>query len=321
MHEIIVAVGSKENLSTDIQTLGKTYGRDGKFIVAMGKDIRKVVLETASALFLEDGLLLILVDPEKKAIEDLKGHLLLLRQKTRVILYTTTTQPPDYLKNIADTISFLDKDRETRMKKAVLAFVRKYDKKMTDKAFRVLVERVRDESVLELELMKLVNYVGEKVSIDSKDIQTIVTELHEESLITLFNAIAAADREEILNIFANLLANGVHILAIHSYLARQIRLLLQAKDMEELYRANLDYGTFAKTFGKWKENLTLKTSERKHYFSLQKPFYAHKLLLASRRIPKQSLIDFLNRLTAADARLKKGTRFDQTHMECDLLEA
>jgi len=122
-----------------------------------------------------------------------------------------------------------------------------------------------------------------------------------------------------LKVFENLLRNGLHILAIHSYLVRQIRLLLQAKDMEELYRANPDYGTFMKIFGKWKENLIIKTSEKKHYFNYQKPFYAHTLLKASQKIPKQTLVSFFNSLAKADVMMKGGTRFEQTCMERDLL--
>lgn len=320
MNEIIVAVGSKNNLAADILALGKTHGHEGKIIVTAGKDIKKVVLEKASALFLEEGLLLILVDPERKTLEELKARLDLLRQRVRLILYTTTAPPPDYLKNVADTISYLDQDRESRMKKLVLAFVKRYNKKMTDKAFRVLLDRVRDESTLESELMKLVNYIGDKPSIDSKDIHAIVTEMHEENLITLFEAVANIDKEKVLTIFENLVRNGLHILAIHSYLVRQTRLLLQAKDMEELYRANPDYGTFVKTFGKWKENLEIKSSEKKHYYPFQKPFYAHKLSQASRRISRQTLVSFLNSLTMSDVRMKRGTRFDQTFMERDLLD-
>jgi len=320
MNEFIIAVGTKENLSGDIHALGKKWGPDAQVIVASGKDIKPTIVEKASSLFLDENIVLILVDPDRSVFDELVGQLDMLRERIHIVIYTTTALP-DHLKNIAGTISIMDKDKETRMRKRVLAFLKRYDKKMTDKAFRVLVERIKDESILESELMKLVNYIGEKSNIDSKDIQAIVIEMHEENLITLFEAVARMDKEGVLTVFENLLTNGVHILAIHSYLIRQIRLLLQAKDMEELYKANPDYGTFVKTFGKWKENLEIKTSEKKHYFPYQKPFYAHKLSKASRRIPRQTLISFFNNLTLSDVRMKRGTRFDQTHMERDLLEA
>jgi DNA polymerase III delta subunit len=327
MNEFTIAVGTKENIAGDIHALGKKWSHDAQVIVASGKDIRAIVLEKASALFLEENLVLILVDPDKTVFDELTDQLDMLREQIHVVIYTTSALP-EYLKKIAGNISIMDKDKETRMRKSVLAFLKQYDKKMTDKAFRVLVERIKDESVIESELMKLVNYIGEKPSIDSKDIQAIVVEMHEENLITLFEAIAKMDKKGVLTIFENLLTNGIHILAIHSYLARQIRLLLQAKDMEELYRANPDYATFVKTFGTWKEGLEIKTSEKKHYFPHQKPFYAHKLSKASRKIPRQTLISFFNNLTMTDGRIKSvsegkmrgGVSFEQVHLECDLLE-
>jgi DNA polymerase III delta subunit len=319
MNEFTIAVGTKENIVSDIKTLGTKWNANAQVIVASGKEIRALIMEKASALFLDENLVLVLIDPDKNVFDELIDQLNTLLERIHIIIYTTSS-PPDYLKKISGHLLTMDKDKETRMKKRVLALLKQYDKKMTDKAFRALVERIKDESVLESELMKLVNYIGDKSSINSKDIHAIIIEMHEENLITLFDAVARMDKEEVLNIFENLLKNGVHILAIHSYLVRQIRLLLQAKDMEELYRANPDYGTFVKTFGKWKEGLEIKTSEKKHYFPYQKPFYAHKLSKASRRISKQTLISFLNSLTMSDVRMKRGTRFDQFHMERDLLE-
>jgi len=320
LNEIFIAVGTKENIASDIGILGTQWSTNAQVIVASGKDIKVLIVEKASALFLDENLVLVLVDPDKSVLTELKDQLDILRERIHIIIYTTTA-PPDYLKNISKQISFMDKDKETRIKKRVLSFLKQYNKKMTDKAFRALTERIKDDSNLESELIKVINYIGDKSNIDSKDIQAIVTELHEDSLITLFDAMAKLDREEMLRIFENLLRNGVHILAIHSYLVRQIRLLLQAKDMEELYRANPDYATFVKILGKLKQDLEIKTSEKKHYFPHQKPFYAHKLSKASRKITKQTLISFFNSLTMSDVRMKRGTRFDQIHMERDLLGA
>jgi len=320
LNEIFIAVGTKENIASDIGILGTQWSTNAQVIVASGKDIKALIVEKASALFLDENLVLVLVDPDKSVLTELKDQLDILRERIHIIIYTTTA-PPDYLKNISKQISFMDKDKETRIKKRVLSFLKQYNKKMTDKAFRALTERIKDDSNLESELIKVINYIGDKSNIDSRDVQAIVTELHEDSLITLFDAMAKLDREEMLRIFENLLRNGVHILAIHSYLVRQIRLLLQAKDMEELYRANPDYATFVKILGKWKLDLEIKTSEKKHYFPYQKPFYANKLSKASRKITKQTLISFFNSLTIADIRMKRGTRFDQIHMERDLLGA
>jgi len=319
LSEILIAVGTKENLAVDIQILGNKWGHNGQVITVSGKDIKTTIIEKTSSLFLDENLVLIIIDPDKKVLDELIDQLNILRERIHVIIYTTSA-PSDFLKNISGQISIMDKEKEARIKKRVLTFLKQYDKKMTDKAFRFLLERIKDESNLESELNKVINYIGDKSSIDSKDINSIVTVMHEDNLISLFDSIANMDKEEVLKIFENLLKNGVHILAIHSYLVRQIRLLLQAKDMEKLHRANQDYGTFAKTLGKLKENLEIKTSEKKHYFPYQKPFYAYKLSKASRKIPKQALISFFNNLTMSDLRMKRGTRFDQVYMERDLLD-
>jgi DNA polymerase III delta subunit len=327
MNDFTIAIGTKENLASDIQSLGKKWSNDAHVIVASGKDIRAAIIEKSSTLFLDENTVLVLIDPDKTIFDEFMPQLEILREQIHVVIYATSPMP-EYLKKLTAQVSVMEKDKETRMKKSVLTFLKPYNKKMTDKAFHFLVEKIRDESILESELMKLVNYIGDKPSIDSKDIRAIITEMHEENMLTLFEALSKMEKEKVLMIFENLLTNGVHILAIHSYLVRQIRLLLQAKDMEELYRASPDYGTFTKTFGTWKEGLEIKTREKKHYFPHQKPFYAHKLSKASRRIPKKTLVSFFNNLTMTDVRIKSisegkirgGVSFDQIYLERDLLE-
>ena len=318
LKEIFIAVGTKENLASDIHILGNKWSQNPRVLVVSGKDIKATIIEKTSALFLEENLVLILVDPDKAIFDELRHQLDILRERIHIVIYTTSS-PPDYLKKISHEMLIMDKDRETRIKKRVLAFLKQHGKKMTDKAFRALVEKIKDESNLESELMKAINYIGEKSSIDSKDIHAIVTEMQEDSLISLFDTFAKLDKKGVLKVFENLIQNGVHILAIHSYLVRQTRLLLQAKDMEELCRTNQDYGTFVKTLSKWKDSLEIKTSEKKHYFPYQKPFYAHKLSKIGRKIPRQTLISFFNNLTMSDVKMKRGTRFDQIHVERDLL--
>lgn len=319
MSKIILAVGTKENMMGDIHGIVQQWTNDPKFVIAAGKEIKAAVIDTASTLFLSDNTVLVLVDPDSSLLGILKPQLDALKERIPVILYTTSP-PSEALKGMAGSVSLMEKDKTMRIRKNVLAFLKQYDKKMTDKAFRILMERIRNESILESELMKIVNYVGDKKNIDSKDIQVIVAETHEESFITLFDAIAGMDKKEVLSIFENLIENGVHILAIQSYLVRQIRLLLQAKDMEGLFKAAPEYPAFSRTFGKWKEGLELKPLEKRHYFPYQKPYYAHKLSKVSRKTAKQVFIAFLEILTTLDAHIKKGTRYDRIRLECGLLE-
>ncbi|OPY72050.1 MAG: DNA polymerase III subunit delta [Syntrophorhabdus sp. PtaU1.Bin050] len=319
MNRIMLAVGTKENMTGDLHAIAQKWTNDPKLLIATGKEVKTAVINTASTLFLSENTVLVLVDPDSSLLGSLKSQLDALKERIPVILYTTSP-PSEALKDISGSVSLMEKDKATRIRKNVLTFLKQYDKKMTDKAFRVLMERIRNESILESELMKIVNYVGDKTNIDSKDIQAIVAETHEDSFITLFDAIAGMDKKEVLSIFENLIENGVHILAIHSYLVRQIRLLLQAKDIEGLFKTPPEYPAFSRTFGKWKEGLELKPLEKKHYFPYQKPYYAHKLSKVSRKTTKQVFIAFLEILTMLDTHIKKGTRYDRIRLECGLLE-
>jgi DNA polymerase III delta subunit len=191
---------------------------------------------------------------------------------------------------------------------------------MTDKAFDLLMERIKDESVLESELTKLVAFVGEKNTIESKDIRTIVGETHEDSLMALFEAFQKFDKKEMLAIFENLIDNGQYILAIHSYLVNQIRLLLQTKDMEEMVREGVEYPVFAKAFKKWKEDLDLQSSEKRRYLPYQHPYYAYKLSKVGHNISQKDLLAFFEMLTTFDAQVKRGTKYDRVRMEYGLLK-
>jgi len=320
MKDITIAIGKKENITEDIYTLAREWVDNPEIVIVTGKDIKNVVIEKASTLFIGDNLVLVLLDPERALIEEMKEQLQALKERIHIIIYTTA-KPQGVYKPIEGNTVIMERNIEKRIEDRVRNFIRKYKKKMTHEGLKLLTERIKDESILESELMKLVNYVGDRKEIKSKDVLSIVTETHEENLAALFDALASTDKKETLYIFENLLLNGLHILAIHSYLVRQVRLLLQAKDMEEVFKAGSEYDIFLKTFHKWKESLELKPSEKKHYFPYQNPYFAYKLSKTSQKISRKDLIAFFDTLTAFDINVKRGTKYDRIHMEHGLLEA
>ena len=191
---------------------------------------------------------------------------------------------------------------------------------MTDKAFVLLTSRIRDESILDQEVLKLIGYVGDRTTIDSKDITSVVTETHEDTLMVLFDAFSRMDKKEVLNIFEGLVENGQHILAIHSYLVNQMRLLIQAKDLEPHVPDARAYPAFAASFKRWKEGMDIDTSAKKRYLPFQHPYYAYKLFSTSRKLPRKSLVDFYEFLSSLDVKIKTGTKHDRTLMEYGLLK-
>ncbi len=319
MGEIIVAIGSKDNVVEDISVLARKWLENPKIVALTGPTMKAGIVEKASALFIDTNIVLALLDPDRGLLEVLKDQLLILKEKINVAVYYTSAKP-DVPAFLGSAPVHMEQDREMRMRERVLSSTRGRRKKMTDKAFALFKERIKDESLLEPELGKLLDYVGDKETIELRDVAAVVTQTHEETLITLFDAMAQRNHKELIGILENLLGQGVHILAIQSYLVRQIRLLLQAKDMEDLLTTEMDYKMFSKTFTALKESLDFAPKERKHYFPYQKPYYAFKLSKTSMKFSKKELISFLGMLAHLDVLIKTGTRYDRLRLETGLLE-
>jgi DNA polymerase III delta subunit len=319
-NEIIIAVGTKDNAMEDIHTLSRQWSDNPEVEIIGGKDARDRIVERSSALFIGPELVLVVVDPDKELIHSIKKQLLVLKERVHVIIYLTAP-PSDGHKLIEGKTIVMEQKKERRIEERVRMLIRKYDKKMTHQALQLLTNRIKDESIIDMEVMKIVCYVGERTDIKSKDILAVGTETHEESMITLFDAFTKKDKKETLAVFQNLLDNGLHVLAIHSFLVRQTRLLLHAKDMEEVFSASPDYPTFSKTFAKWKDNPDIKPTEKRHYLPFQKPYYAFNLSKTSEQISKQDLIAFLDMLADLDVAIKSGTKNERVLLEEGLIGA
>jgi DNA polymerase III delta subunit len=214
----------------------------------------------------------------------------------------------------------LEKEKEERVKTKVLNAVRAEGKKMTDKAYGLLKERIRDEAFLEHELEKILSYVGDKTIIEVKDVATVVTETHEEDFISLSDAMARKDRKQIMLIVNTLLGQGMGLLAVHGFLTRHINLLLQTKDVGEFFKSASDFRSFSKSFSTLKNILDGTPPEKKNYLPFQKPYYAYNLCKTGQRFSDDILIDFIRMLAQFDKTFKRGTKHDRTHFEATFLK-
>jgi DNA polymerase III delta subunit len=319
MDRIAVVIGSKENVIEDISLLARKWLENPKIVAVTGADIRSAVVEKSSALFIDGNLVLALLDPEPKALQEVKDQFLTLKEIIHIIVYYTDSKS-DVPAFLGKAPVQLEQDRDTRIRNRVLSLTRARGKKMTDKAFAVLKERTKDESLLEHELTKVLDYVGDKETIELRDVAAVVTQTHEDTLITLFDAMAQKNHKQLIGILDNLLSQGLHILAIQNFLVRQVRLLLQAKDMEDLLTTEMSYKMFSKTFTTLKEGLDFAPHERKHYFPYQKPYYAFNLSKTSMKFSKKELVSLLGVLAGLDTLIKTGTKYDKVRLETALLE-
>jgi DNA polymerase III delta subunit len=318
MPQIILAVGSKETFAEDIHPLARRWAQDPRIITVTGAAVRDTVIEKASALFLEENLVIVLFDPASAVIGQVLGPLNVLKERAGVVIYVTDADF-DVPAGLEVERVAVEKEKEKRIKGKVLAAVRADGKKMTDKAFALLKERVRDEALLDEELAKLLSFVGERALVDAKDVAGIVTEMHEEDFITLSDAIARNDRKKMMSILQTLMQQGMNILAIHGFLSRHIRLILQAKEADDLFSATSDFRSFSKQFGRLKETMDSVPLEKRNFLAYQKPFYAYNLYRTSRRFTAEALLAFLGMLAEFDPKIKKGTRHERTNFEAGLL--
>lgn len=325
MKDITIVIGSKENISEDINILARQFSDTPETLIVAGEDIKNAVISKASSLFIEENLVLFIIDPEKKVIDEIKGPLQTLKEKVSVVIYFTSDIPTSY-PEIADKKIVMEKEKEKRIRNRVLTILKQYDKRMTDKGFELLMEKIKDETILEMELMKLINYVGDRKKIDSRDVNAIVVETHQDNMIGFFEAFSRKDKKQMLYILDNLINNmnapmDRAILSIHSFLVKQTRLLLQSKDIEEVFNADPKYSIFLKSFSRWKEAVEIKTNDKRQYLHFQKPFYAYNLVKTGKQFTIRDLISFLNALAVIDTDIKTGLEHEhRVRLEYGLLE-
>ena len=117
------------------------------------------------------------------------------------------------------------------------------NKKVSGSAAALLsTELENDLQTIYKEIEKLAAYVGDREVIEVDDVKEVVTVTRGVSVFTLNDRIADKDREGALYVLHNLLGSGEPPLKILTMITRQIRLLVQAKEMLEQGLSPTDVG-------------------------------------------------------------------------------
>ncbi len=93
MPQIILATGSKDTFAEDIHPLARRWAENPLIITVTGAAVRDTVIEKASALFLEENLVIVLFDPASAVIGRVLGPLNILKERAGVVIYSTD---PDF---------------------------------------------------------------------------------------------------------------------------------------------------------------------------------------------------------------------------------
>jgi DNA polymerase III delta subunit len=318
MGKLILAIGSADNFMEDVHVLARQEMENPKILPLSGLAAKAAILEMASALFIEEDAVIAVLDPPMEMVRETEKAIAILKERITVIIYSTSA---DF--QLAPSLNavrvVIEQVKEKRLEEKVRLAVRAEGKKMTEEAFSLLKERIRDEALLETELSKLMGYVGDRTTIKTKDVAAIVSDINEEDFITLANALARRDKKELMSIVDTLLSQGTTMMALHGFMARQIRLLLQAKECAGTVSPDADFRTFSKGFPGLKQELRFTPSEKRHYLAYQKPFYAYKLCKTSEEFSRKTLVSFLRMLAEFDLKVKTGTKHDRLRLEAGLL--
>lgn len=315
MAGILIKSVAKSSLLSDIQETAQRLNRFPKVLVLEGKEIKEGILKLSSSLFPQENLVLFLVDPEKETLKNLKRQLDELGKKIWIIIYETKG------KGGVDVQSYTRTEREKIIRKKIISFLKQFGKTMTDKAYSLFMQKVTDDTSLENELLKLVNYVGERQEIRSKDVEAITTGFEEETLISLFETIKEMDKKTMIEVIDNLLMRGTSPLMIHAYFCRVVRLLMQGKEIVNLLDPYDSEGGFFRKFSDLKNLFSFIPEDKKNYFPYLNPRYALNIAGIANRMPFRRLKDLYNSLTAYDLNVKTGTRFERTRLETVLLRS
>ncbi len=128
----------------------------------------------------------------------------------------------------------LGRQDETTLLKWVAASVRRENKNISESTIRTFLAKVgTDMENIQKELEKLFCYTLEKDSITAEDVETICTTQITNQIFDMVNAVADKKQKKALQYYYDLLALKEPPMRILFLLARQFKLLLEVKTMDQ----------------------------------------------------------------------------------------
>jgi len=176
------------------------------------------------------------------------------------------------------------------------------------------------------ELEKLISFVGERGTIEEKDVEEAVGRTKEDDIFALTNALGAKNQLAALDALKNLLDQGTHHLIILSMIVREIRLMLQARilmDSGKLPKFNqkMDFNLFQKvvypTFGK----LNASAGKCKWLIFSEKPYPVYITMRKCLNFNYSRLVGLLDELLEIDIAFKSTPTDPQVLLEIFLIKA
>ncbi len=225
------------------------------------------------------------VSPEqrRKTLEDLVAYLPHMPQTTRVVFVEPSSiasqHPLRCLISRNDTLGYDTEFHLPRGRELVQWITRRVQDgggQITHRATAQLATFVGDNlRLLALEIRKLLSYVDRARPITEEDVQLLVSDVSEAGIFDMVDAITRRDTETASRLLHRRLDGGDHPLALLGMVARQIRILIQVK---ELAQDGLDRQAIARQLG-LHAFVTRKALDQERCFSMERLEAIHGSLL------------------------------------------
>ena len=213
------------------------------------------------------------------------------------------------------------------LKKEAQKLLDGYGKKLSPAAWIALGKKTGFELRRSLtELEKLIFFVGERGTVEEKDVEEVVGKTREDSIFDLTTALSEKNQLSALAALRALLDQGTHHLIILSMIVREIRLLLQARilvDSAKLpkFNNNMEYGWFQKNIHPVLSGFADTMSMPKDFLINKHPFVVFNALRNCSRFTYPRLINFQDELLELDRSFKSSASSPQLLLEMFLISA
>lgn len=213
------------------------------------------------------------------------------------------------------------------LKNQARKLLERYGKNLTPAAWIALGKKTGFELRRSLaELEKLIFFVGDRGSVEEKDVEEVVGKTREDSIFDLTTALSEKNQLAALAALRALLDQGTHHLMILSMIVREIRLLLQARILVNSAKLpkinnNMEYGWFSKNIHPRLIELAGTMDLPKDFLINKHPFVIFNALRNCGRFSYPVLVGYLDCLLDIDRAMKSSATAPQLLLENFLIKA
>lgn len=184
--------------------------------------------------------------------------------------------------------------------------IREFGKRLTPEAHELIVRRAGTElALLTGELEKLCLYVGERPAIAEEDVRLVVRDMAESWIFDFTGALATRQLARALPLLRGLLAQGEPALRLLAMIAREVRMLLVAREcldgaLRGKWRADISFNVFQSRV------LPQLDPETADAFGKSHPFVLYRRFQDATRMDSRSVRQALVQLSDLDLRFKSS---------------